>query len=110
MEDMSIQGVEIIKLQEEVKLLQEDKSRIQACHREEMHKSQKLSQRLQELGKETAMENTLAQAKENIWIDINKSMTKIWPSIQIIFEQHELIKKARGSIEIIKEQLGEKPT
>ena len=56
------------------------------------------------------MDNTLAQAKENIWIDINKSMTEIWPSIQIIFEQHELIQKSRGAIEIIKEELGEKPT
>jgi hypothetical protein len=52
------------------------------------------------------MENTLSQAKENIWIEINKSMTKIWPSIHIIFEQHELIQKDRGAIEIIKEELG----
>jgi hypothetical protein len=65
---------------------------------------------LQQLGKEKTMENTLAQDKENIWIDITKSMTKIWPSIQIIFEQHELIQKSRGDIEIIKEELGENPT
>ena len=45
MEDMSIHGAEIRKLHEDVKLLQEDKSRMQACHREEMHKSQRLSQR-----------------------------------------------------------------
>jgi hypothetical protein len=55
------------------------------------------------------MANNLSQDKENIWIDINKSMTEIWPSIQIIFEQHELIQKARGTIEIIKEELGENP-
>jgi hypothetical protein len=110
MEDMSIQGEEIRKLQEEVRTLQELKSMFQASHQEEMHKSQRLSQQLQQLGKETAMENTLAQAKENIWIDINKSMSEIWPSIQIIFEQHELVQKARGEIEIIKEELGERPT
>jgi hypothetical protein len=39
MEDMSIQGAEIKKLQEEVKLLQEEKSNIQACHQVEMHES-----------------------------------------------------------------------
>jgi hypothetical protein len=55
------------------------------------------------------MANTLSQAKENIWIDIKKSMTKIQPSIQINFEQHELIQKARGVIERIKEELGENP-
>jgi hypothetical protein len=53
----------------------------QAIHRAEMHKSQRLSQQLHQLGKETAMENTLAQAKENIWVDISKSMSQIWPSI-----------------------------
>jgi hypothetical protein len=37
-------------------------------------------------------------------------MSEIWPSIQIIFEQHELVQKARRSIEIIKEELGERPT
>jgi hypothetical protein len=110
MEDMSIQGEEIKKLQEEVNNLQELKSMFQASHQEEMHKSQRLSQQLQQLQKETVMEKTLAQAKENIWVDINKSMSEIWPSIQIIFEQHELVQKARGEIEIIKEELGERPT
>ena len=56
------------------------------------------------------MANTLVQAKENIWIDINQSMTDIWPSIQNILDQHELIQKSRGVIEIIKEELGENPT
>jgi hypothetical protein len=75
-----------------------------------MHKSQRLSQHLQQLGKETAMENTLAQAKEKTWIDINKSISEMWPSIQIIFEKHELVQKVRGAFEIIKEELGERPT
>jgi hypothetical protein len=55
----------------------------------------------QQIHKEIVMEKTLAQAKENIWIDI-KSMLEIWPSIQIIFKQHELVQKDRESIENIK--------
>jgi chromosome segregation ATPase len=86
MEDMSIQGEEIRKLQEEVNKLQELKSMFQDSHPAEMHKSQRLSQQLQQLQKEIVMAKTLAQAKENIWVDINKSMSEIWPSIQIIFE------------------------
>jgi hypothetical protein len=39
-----------------------------------MHKSQSLSQKLQQPKKETGMEKTLAQDKENIWVDINKLM------------------------------------
>jgi hypothetical protein len=85
MEDMSIQGVEIKKLQEEVKTLQELKAMFQASHQEEMHKSQRLSQQLQQLGKETTMENTLAQAKENIWTYINRSMTRFGPLFRSFF-------------------------
>jgi hypothetical protein len=80
----------------------------QASHQEETHKSQRNSQQLQQLQqlqKETVMAKKLAQAKEKIWMDINKSMSEIWPSIQIIFEQHELVQKAREAIEIIKEEL-----
>ena len=78
-------------MQEEVKNFQEQNSIFQSSHQEEMHKSQRLSQQLQQIHKETVMENTLAQAKENICVDINKSMLEIWPSIHIIFEQHELV-------------------
>jgi hypothetical protein len=42
-----------------------------------MHKSQRLSQKLQQVEKETAMAKTLAQAKENILVDISKSMSEI---------------------------------
>jgi hypothetical protein len=99
MEDMSLQGEEIRKLQEEVKNIKELKSMFQAIHHVEMHKSQRLSQQLQ---KETVMAKTIAQAKENIWVDIIKSMVEIWPSIQIIFEQHELVQKVREAIGKIK--------
>jgi hypothetical protein len=56
------------------------------------------------------MAKTLLEAKENIWMDINKSMTEIWPLIQIVFEQHELVQRARQSIDKIKGELGENPT
>ena len=35
-------------------------------------------------------------------------MTKIWPSIEIIFEQEELVQKSKEVIEYIKESLGQK--
>ena len=55
------------------------------------------------------MDKTLSKAKENIWMDISKSMVEIWPFIQFVFEQHELVQKARGAIENIREELGERP-
>jgi hypothetical protein len=82
----------------------------QSSYHVEMHKSQRLSQKLQKLQKETFMAKTLSKAKENIWMDINKSMAEIWPFIQIVFEQHELVQKDREAIGKIREELGEKPT
>jgi hypothetical protein len=56
------------------------------------------------------MDKTLFEAKENIWMDINKSMAEIWPFIQFVFEHHELVQKARQAIGKIREELGERPT
>jgi ABC-type branched-subunit amino acid transport system ATPase component len=43
-------------------------------------------------------------------MDISKSMTEIWPLIQIVIEQHELVQRARQAIDKIREELGERPT
>jgi len=52
----------------------------------------------------------LAEAKENIWMDMSKSINEIWPMIQIMFEQHELVLRSRQAIDKIKGELGEIPT
>ena len=56
------------------------------------------------------MDKTLSEAKENIWMDISKSMADIWPFIKKKIEQHEPIQKANQAIEKIREELGERPT
>jgi hypothetical protein len=53
---------------------------------------------------------TLAEAKENIWMDISKSMIEIWPLVQIMFEQHELMLRIKQAIDRTKGELGEMPT
>jgi hypothetical protein len=53
---------------------------------------------------------TLAEAKENIWMDISKSMTKIWPLVQTMFEKHELVLTSRKAIDRTKGEMGEMPT
>jgi hypothetical protein len=75
-----------------------------------MHTTQRLKKELQKLQKETVMAKTLSEAKENIWMDICKSMTEIWPLIQIMFEQHELLQRSRQAIDKIRGELGERPT
>jgi hypothetical protein len=53
---------------------------------------------------------TLAEVKESVWTDITKSMNEIWPMIQIMFEQNELVQRRKQAIEKIRVELGEMPT
>jgi ParB-like chromosome segregation protein Spo0J len=85
MEYMTLQTKEIKILQKDIENLQKVKSIFQSRYNTEMHKSQRLTQELQKLQKERVMAKTLSEAKENIWMDISKSMIEIWPLIQIVF-------------------------
>ena len=53
---------------------------------------------------------TLAEAKENIWTDIAKSINEIWPMVQIMFEHHDLVLKSRQAIDKIRTELGDMPS
>jgi hypothetical protein len=41
---------------------------------------------------------TLAEVKENVWMDITKSINEIWPTVQIMFEQNELVQRSKQVI------------
>jgi hypothetical protein len=110
MEEMNLQGTEINRLKKEVESLQELKSSYQTSYTMEKKTSEKLKQELQQLQKKTVAGKTLAEAKENIWMDISKSINEIWPMVQIMFEQNELVLRSRQAIDKIKGELGEMPT
>ena len=109
-ENMSIQTKEIKRLHGQVKALQDQKTKSEASHLAEAHKSQRPLERIQKAERESAICQILAQDKESIWMDIINSINDIWSCIQIIFEQKDLIKKAILAIIVIIEQLGDKPT
>jgi hypothetical protein len=89
--------------------LQKLKYSFQASYNTERHTLEKLKQEIQQLQKQIIVGKTLAEAKENIWMDISKSMTKIWPLVHIMFEQHELVLRSRQAVDRIKGELGEIP-
>jgi hypothetical protein len=95
MEEMTLQGTEINRLKKEVENLQELKSSYQTSYNIERQASENLKQEIQQLQKQTVGGKTLAEAKENIWTDISKSINEIWPMVQIMFEQHELVLRSR---------------
>ena len=43
-----------------------------------------------------------------MWANIIESVNDIWPSIQVIYEQKDLIKVASEAIQKIKEEMGKK--
>jgi hypothetical protein len=72
--------------------------------------SDQLKQELQQLRKQTVAGKTLAEVRESVWTDITKSMNEIWPMIQIMFEQNELVQRSKHAIEKIRSELGEMAT
>jgi hypothetical protein len=110
MEEMTLRGTEIDTLKKEVENLQEIKTSYQTSYNIERQASEKLKKEIQWLTKQTVGGKTLAEAKENIWTNISKSMNEIWPMAQIMFEQHELVLRSRHAIDKIRGELGEMPT
>ena len=66
-------------------------------------------ERINKIEKVLSLKEPLAQAKQQLWANIINSVNDIWPSIQFIYEQKDLVKSAKEAIQKIKEELGKKP-
>jgi hypothetical protein len=110
MEKMNLQETKISRLKKEIENLQELKSSYQISLSKEKQVSDQLKQELQQLRKQTVAGKTPAEVKESIWTDITKSMNEIWPMIQIMFEQNELVQRSKQAIGKIRSELGDMPT
>jgi hypothetical protein len=110
LEKMNLQETEINRLKKEVENLQELKTSFQSSLSKEKQVTEQLRKELQQLQKQTVAGKTLAEVKENVWIDIIKSINEIWPMIQIMFEQNELVQRSQQAIENIRIELGDMPT
>jgi hypothetical protein len=110
LEKMNLQETEISRLKKEVENLQELKTSFQTSLSKEKQVTEHLRKELQQLQKQTMAGKTLAEVKENVWTDITKSINEIWPMIQIMFEQNELLQRSKQAIEKIRVELGDMPT
>jgi hypothetical protein len=110
MEEMNLQETEINRLKREVENLQELKSCFQTRYNVEIQVTENIKQEIQQLQKQKVAGTTLAKAKENICTDIEKSINEIWPMVQIMFEQHDMVLKSRQAIDRIRAKLGEMPS
>ena len=98
MEQMSIQAVELKKLREQVTSLETSCSLAQIQYKEETRKNQRMVERIRILENDLTLENPLGDIKD-LWTNIIDSINDIWPSIQVIFEQTELVKITMEAIQ-----------
>ena len=61
---------------------------------EEVRKNKGLTQQVKTLEKDLTFEKPLTDINKVLWINIIDSINDIWSSIQIIFEQIDLVKFA----------------
>jgi chromosome segregation ATPase len=109
MERMNLQESEISRLKKEVENLQELKTSFQTSLSKEKQVNEQIRKELQQLQKQTMAGKTLAEVKEIVWKDISKSINEIWPMVQIMFEQNELLERSKQAVEKIRMELGDMP-
>jgi hypothetical protein len=109
MEKMNLQESEIGRLKKEVDNLQELKISFQTILAKEKQVNEQIRKELQQLEKRTMARKTLAEVKELVWADISKSINEIWPMVQIMFEQNELLERSKQAVEKIRTELGDMP-
>lgn len=68
-----------------------------------------MTDRIKTLEKELTFGKPLRDIKEILWTNNINSINDIWSSIQIIFEQIDLMKLATEAVQKTREELGEKP-
>jgi len=97
--------VEIEKIKETLQRMEENNLKSYNAYLSEIRKNFKLTKQLEKYEDESLTRQTLSKAKEKIWVDINSTIIDIWRSIKIMFEQEELVIRAKSSIIGIKEDL-----
>ena len=69
----------------------------------------KLEKKVKALEKDLTLEKPLKEINEILWDNIIQSINDVWPSIQIMYEQNDLVKLALEEVLKAREELGNMP-
>ena len=108
MEEMYIKNIEINKLKEKIKNLEDAKKLAQNNAKNEEQKAKRASEQLKKVEEKLTLKEPMAFIKNQLWSKIIESINDTWPSIQVIYEQKEFLKVAKEEIVKTKEELGAK--
>ena len=77
--------------------------------KEEAQNNQRMGERTKVLEKDLTLQQAVGDMKEIVWVNIIDSVNDVCPSIQVIFEQTELVKVVMEAIHKTMEELEDKP-
>ena len=108
MEEMPLQTSEINRFKKMVDNLENTKKLAQINAKTHDKKSIRLNEELKKLQKELTLKEQISYVKSHLWNKIIEAINDVWPSIQVIFEQRDLLKAALEEIQKTKEELDNK--
>lgn len=109
MEEVTIQATELKMHKEKASSLETDCKLAQIQWKEEAQKSQRMGERIKILEKDLTLQQPLGDIEENLQANIIDSINDVWPSIQVSFQQAELVNVATEAIHKTGEELRENP-
>lgn len=69
----------------------------------------RLSEEVKKLQKELTLKDQISYIKNYLWNNVIEAIHDVWPSIQVIFEQRELLLAAQAEIQKTQTNLADKP-
>lgn len=82
-----------------------DKSKISVAKK--IREVKPLENKVRILDRDLAMDKPMVEIKGILWKSINQSLNNVWPSIQTIYEQIDLVNATHGEIEKSRALLGQ---
>ena len=103
MEEMSLKNNEINSLKKIIENLESTSKLAQINAKTHEHKEIRLGEKIKGLQKELTFTEQIAFVKNHLWKNIIEAMHSQWPSIQVIYEQRDLLLAAQTEIQKTKD-------
>ena len=110
MEEMSLKNTKINNLKKENKDLESSYKNALIASKGHEQRENALEEQVKSLQKEVNFNEQVKYIKNYLWNNIIQGIHLYWPSIQIIYEQRDLLKAAQVEIQQTKEELADKPS
>jgi len=109
MEDIKLQVSELKEAKEKLAKLEISYDKSKMTMAENIREVKALENKVKALEKDLSLAKPLGEIRGILWANISESISNIWRSIQIIYEQIDLIAVAQVEIQRARNLLGHKP-